>query len=303
MASPGAPHWSFHDDPRVILPQVAALIASDPLQYTMLSGWGRRECVRLDSGVPRSSDQPYWYAVHRRGDGVVDAAAMRTHPGHGHPLWVPAMPETCADALAEALLERDEVVGTFGVNGMLPAARRIAERLGEATGRQVRESVRTRLFRLDELQWPAEPQGSLRYAVTDDLDVVTAWLDRFAHDADEQAGRTAGHAAGVLSRDEVRRRILDGHYRVWLDPQGQVVHLTGAAPVHDAVAGIGPVFTPAEHRGHGYAGWVVATCSAEVLAAGAIPFLFTDQANPVSNRLYESLGYRMVADSVELALA
>jgi predicted GNAT family acetyltransferase len=62
------------------------------------------------------------------------------------------------------------------------------------------------------------------------------------------------------------------------------------------VARIGPVYTPPEYRGHGYGSAVTAAATAAVLAAGAVPVLYTDLANPTSNKIYQAIGYRAVAD-------
>ena len=60
---------------------------------------------------------------------------------------------------------------------------------------------------------------------------------------------------------------------------------------------VGPVYTPPEHRGRGYATSLVADLTAERLAAGlAFCFLFTDLANPTSNAIYARIGYEPVAD-------
>jgi predicted GNAT family acetyltransferase len=67
---------------------------------------------------------------------------------------------------------------------------------------------------------------------------------------------------------------------------------------------IGPVYTPPEHREHGYASAVTAAAAAWALAAGACHVvLFTDLANPVSNSIYPRLGFRPVHDAVEFDLS
>ena len=64
---------------------------------------------------------------------------------------------------------------------------------------------------------------------------------------------------------------------------------------------IGPVYTPPEHRGRGYASGVVAHASGLALASGAPGCtLFTDLSNPISNRIYERLGYQRVGTCVTL---
>ena len=58
------------------------------------------------------------------------------------------------------------------------------------------------------------------------------------------------------------------------------------------------VYTPPEHRGRGYASNLVARLSQHALDSGRkYCFLFTDQANPVSNSIYQKIGYRPVSDS------
>ena len=55
---------------------------------------------------------------------------------------------------------------------------------------------------------------------------------------------------------------------------------------------IGPVYTPPELRGRGYASALVAKLSSSLLAGGRrFCFLHTDLANPASNKIYERLGY------------
>jgi predicted GNAT family acetyltransferase len=81
-----------------------------------------------------------------------------------------------------------------------------------------------------------------------------------------------------------------------------VVHLTGANPPSFGVARIGPVYTPPEHRGRGYAAASVHEVSRQIRDSGARACLFTDQANPVSNALYQRLGYVAVADQVNQVL-
>ena len=63
---------------------------------------------------------------------------------------------------------------------------------------------------------------------------------------------------------------------------------------------IGPVYTPPEHRRHGYASALVAELSARLLAERRFCFLFTDLANPTANRIYEQIGYRRVCEAAEI---
>ena len=89
-------------------------------------------------------------------------------------------------------------------------------------------------------------------------------------------------------------------FRLWDD--GGPVSLAGFGGGTPNGIRIGPVYTPPELRGRGYASALVAALSAELLAAGRrFCFLYTDLANPTSNRIYERIGYRRVCESAEIA--
>jgi len=61
------------------------------------------------------------------------------------------------------------------------------------------------------------------------------------------------------------------------------------------------VYTPAAHRGRGYAGAATSAAGRAALDLGASDVvLFTDLSNPTSNGLYQRLGYRPVLDRVVL---
>lgn len=67
----------------------------------------------------------------------------------------------------------------------------------------------------------------------------------------------------------------------------------------DGMARIGPVYTPPEHRGHGYAAALTSVASRAALDRGVRDVvLFADAANPVSNRVYQRIGFAAVAENV-----
>lgn len=80
------------------------------------------------------------------------------------------------------------------------------------------------------------------------------------------------------------------------------MHLTGASEPAHGVARVAPVYTPPDQRGRGWASNAVAEVSRRVRSAGARVCLFTDQANPTSNKIYAALGYRPVVDMADLVI-
>lgn len=75
-----------------------------------------------------------------------------------------------------------------------------------------------------------------------------------------------------------------------------------AARCGPGVSRIGPVYTPRERRGRGYASAAVAQVSRMLCNQGVRIYLFTDQANPTSNGIYQALGFRPTVDMANLLI-
>ena len=211
------------------------------------------------------------------------------------------MPDEAAVALAHALHERGEEV--LAVNGALPAVELCAAELARLGGGRVEVTQHTRLHELGELAWPPPVPGGLVAATEDDVELVTEWFAAFMGDADEQAGRPRGASAHEApDRAELLRRSAPDGCGSGSTRPGEPVHLTGANPPSFGVARVGPVYTPPAQRGRGWASNAVAEVSRRIQAEGARVCLFTDQANPTSNKIYAALGYRPVVDMANLVI-
>ncbi len=283
------------DDPTAFLDAAAGHLAADPVVTTVVA----TVTARLAAGAGPAT--PYrWWAVARDDAGAVTGVAMRTAPFAPHPPYVLPMPDDAARELARLLHARGEVVG--GVNGALPAVRLVAEEYARLAGGAVTVHEHLRLFELGDLVVPPAPPGRLRLAAPRDAELCLAWFLDFEAAAAEQAGRAGGaHGMGEdFTLDDMLARIHDGVIWLWEDEHGEPVHLTGATLPANGVSRIGPVYTPRDRRGRGYASRAVAEVSAGYVERGVRCCLFTDQANPVSNHVYEALGYRAVVDMVNL---
>jgi predicted GNAT family acetyltransferase len=144
------------------------------------------------------------------------------------------------------------------------------------------------LFRLDDLSRPRGVAGSARLATVDDRALLREWIAAFMVEA---------HDIPAAAQEVADRAIEQGCW-LWLDETGAPVSLAARRAVVGGSARIGPVYTPPTRRGHGYGSAVTAAASDAVLRDGGIPVLFTDLANPTSNKIYQLLGYRRVEDRV-----
>jgi GNAT superfamily N-acetyltransferase len=287
----------FYDDPTEFLDVAGVHFAEQLVLSTVMAGVAARIRDQVASGVPWPDGVPCWFAAFVDGESVV-ATAMRTAPFGEYPAYLMPMTDDAAVLLARTLLDRDEPV--LGANGALPAVQVFCEEMAAATEKRATVGQHTRLFELGQLKEPRETPGRLRPARLEEQGLVTSWYDAFMADADEQAGRPPGSSPHEApTPDEMRRRIETGQIFVW-EVDGVPLHVTAATQPAFGVSRIGPVYTPGEHRGHGYASRAVYEVSRLLVERGVRACLFTDQANPTSNKIYEALGYERLVDMANL---
>jgi predicted GNAT family acetyltransferase len=297
---PAGHRLTFLRDPAEFLALAGDHLAADPVLTTVVATIAHRTLAQQAEGV-EAPDRDWWLVV-RDDAGAVVSAAMRTAPFAPFPPYLLPMPDAAAADLARTLHARGEPVEA--VNGALPAAEVFASELVRLRGGRLEVAVHTRLHELTELVEPAQVPGRLVPGTEADLELTTAWFDAFMGDADEQAGRPRGASAHEApDRAEILRRLHAGTVWFWVDGSGEPVHLTAANPPAFGVARVGPVYTPPEQRGRGWASNAVAEVSRLLLGRGARVCLFTDQANPTSNKVYAALGYRPVVDMANLLIS
>jgi predicted GNAT family acetyltransferase len=219
------------------------------------------------------------------GSGEVAVVALRTPP---LPMICTELsnPESDAARLLDAWRQVDPDVP--GVNAPRRSARALAIALPRRPGQTASLRRATQLHALTRVNEPAHPAaGALRPAEADDDARLIEWTRRFG----------AETGSPVLDpRAAVGARRTAGHLWLWCDPDGEPVCMVGAHPPIARVPRVAPVYTPPEHRRRGYAGSAVAAVSHRLLERGARAcILFTDQANPTSNRIYREVGYRPIA--------
>ncbi len=283
------------------LERAGSHLAADPVLSTVVSSVAARMAAMVERGEETTSAPYAWFAIVTEHGGEVVGAAMRTATFAPHPVYVLPMPDPAAISLAESVLAREPVTA---VNGARRASEAFAATVASRTGGRVAVGVHTRLFELGELVDPRPVLGRIRNATVAEAPLALDWFHRFHRDADVQAGRppTRGARGDHMTVADMEELIRGGHLWFWVDPADQPVHLTASRPPAFGVARIGPVYTPIEHRGRGFASATVAEVSRRLRADGARVTLFTDQANPTSNKIYEAIGFRPIVDMVELVI-
>lgn len=256
-------------DPAVIVERIEPFVTADPVRATTL---GTIATVLRDG---TAADLAGWCASV---PGAIAARSQAQTPVNLLGDWVDF------DELVEALLE----LRPQRVNGPQRLVDPVAHRLS-AEGARQHSRIDERLFRLDQLVDPLGVRGSARKASGGDAALLGQWWTAFVAEAGIAA--TAQEIAA-----NVERVIRTQRQWIWLDERNHPVSMAGGRLPVAGSARVGPVYTPVEHRGQGFGSAVTAQATREVLTAGAIPVLFTDRANPTSNKIYQQLGYHGVED-------
>jgi GNAT superfamily N-acetyltransferase len=289
----------FCTDPGEFVTAAQPYLAAAPVVSTVVSTVAQEAMSEQAAGSARRAG--VWWLVVRDNRGEVVGAGMRTATFPPYPPFLLPMPDEAAVALGRALDGRGEEV--LGLNGALPAVQLCADELVRLGGGGVEVSQRTRLHELGDLVQPAPATGRLVSATDADLDLVDDWFAAFGGDADEQAGRARGASSHQRpDRSQLRRRIRAGLVWFWVDGSGLPVNMTAVTASSFGVARIAPVYTPPDQRGHGFASNAVAAVSRRLRSSGARVCLYTDHANPTSNRVYAALGYRPLVDMADLVI-
>jgi predicted GNAT family acetyltransferase len=222
-------------------------------------------------------------------------AALRTppnflylvHAGHGF---------NGVGMLAEALHARRDAIP--GVSGEEHLAAAFAAAWGEQTGLAVEATDRRLLYQATSVVRPSAISGDLVLAERANFERHIAWELAFAADVEaREAERDPVFIAERIERWFSRGALFD--WRI----DGAAVAQGVVWPIGADGARVMGIYTPPAMRGRGYAQAMTAALTQHVLNQGRWCTLFTDAANPITNKIYPRVGYRFVAAYADLTFA
>ena len=237
------------------------------------------------AATPAAWERPLYFAVVES-NGKVVGCAMRTPPWK---LAVTRMPPAMVKLVVENVVQIYDNIPS--VIGPPETSLAFATLIARSKGGQARPGMRQRIYQLDRvIEPPRRATGELHVATDVDVDLIVEWVRAFGRETAMNLHRV---------EETTRSRIALGEVFLWNDA-GRPVSLAAWAGKSPNGVRIGYVYTPPELRARGYASACVAEVSQYALDSGRqFCFLYTDASNETSNSIYQSIGYRPVADSMD----
>jgi uncharacterized protein len=269
-------------DPRSFLEAAGSFLERREAEHNLLFGIA----ASLITDPQRPMTAPAEFGVVRRGGEVV-AAALMTPPYNLVLSWTDD-PEAMAALATEYARARIDVPG-------LTAPPAMAQAFSDAwLGPRGQMAVRTlaeRIYRLERVIAVQGVQGAMRVADTADRDLLVRWMHAFLAEA-------LGHPRSVEAEILIDGALRTGSRRFYLwEVDARPVSMAGVTGPTPHGIRVGPVYTPPGERGHGFASALTAAASQAQLDQGRrFVFLFTDLANPTSNKIYQAIGFEPVID-------
>jgi predicted GNAT family acetyltransferase len=270
------------DEPGAFLAAAGPLLLQDEARHNLVLGL-----------AATLRDNPSFYAEHRMWvvlhAGEPAGAALRTPPFN----LIVARPrdDAALEALAGAI---DEDLP--GIVGARPEVDSFAAAWAARAGVTSQVRMTQGIYALERVRPVRGVSGAMRPATADDRALLLDWWRAFV--AEALPHEPADDARNAASIDH-RLAAQESGLLIWEDDRP--VSFAGFGPSTPSGTRVGPVYTPPELRGRGYASALVAALSEQMLVRGRrFCFLYTDLANPTANAIYVRIGYEQVGESAEI---
>ncbi|AAU17005.1 GNAT family N-acetyltransferase [Bacillus cereus] len=182
-----------------------------------------------------------------------------------------------------------------GLIGNKKVVQRLAEEIAVLENKKTTVAMEQGIYELEQVKKKWTEEGIFREINSDELPVIEKWIYQFCEDVNlpttkEEAEQTA-------------HTLITNHRLFGLEIEGKLVSVAAKTrPTKNNIT-INFVYTPKEERKKGYASNCVAALSQRMLDEGyKTTTLYTDLANPTSNKIYQEIGYEQIAESLLIFL-
>jgi GNAT superfamily N-acetyltransferase len=262
---------TLYDDPASVLNTAREFLASKPVLHNMI-------LTLLSTRVAHPEFGRYWVAAE---DSNIVGVVFQS------PLTIAATLTPMAPGVVAAMVDAiaDSGVPLPGVNGEAATAASFAGHWTERRKSAALPSQGMRIYELSKLAEGGAIAGKLRKAISSDRNLMVAWVGAFHAEVGQPIGDPEAFVDRWLSAGQL-----------WLWDHEETVSMAVTRDPAAGVVRVSGVYTPPEHRKHGYAEACVHALSTWLRHEGYRCMLYTDLASPTSNSIYRRIGYRAVAE-------
>ncbi|MDG0878644.1 GNAT family N-acetyltransferase [Bacillus paranthracis] len=182
-----------------------------------------------------------------------------------------------------------------GLIGNKKIVQRLAEEIAVLVNKKTTVAMEQGIYELKQVKKKWNGDEVFREVNSDELTLIEQWIYQFCEDVNlpttkEEAKQTA-------------HTLITNHRLFGLEVDGKLVSVAAKTrPTKNNIT-VNFVYTPKEERKKGYASNCVAALSQRMLDEGyKTTTLYTDLANPTSNKIYQEIGYEQIAESVLIFL-
>ena len=275
---------AFQSSPKEFLSKCGPLLEQNPAEHNLILSLCQTAGQRLKKGEKVDIRLTTLFSDN---DFVI--AAVQTPPSN-LVLSRADLHQPDIDKLAETLANQNaEFPGIIGPSDVASAFTTAWTGL---TGKKFVEFMDQIVYELTQVVFPPKIAGEFRLATPAEAEMIGKWMSSFSKDTLPKAE----HMTEESGLKKAQTLIAANRVAVWAVGGKPVAIATVGGT--DEVARIGSVYTPPEHRGHGYASAVVAHLSQAQLDHGKkMCCLYADARNTVSNSIYRKIGYAFVGRS------
>ena len=194
------------------------------------------------------------------------------------------------ESIAHYLFENK--VSFPGVVGPAKECSEFCEIWSALNGLKIQLGMNQKIYKIESVRMPFV-NGEFRLAEKRESEIVAKWLFDFsAESLPPPEQRTLADR-----KTQAEKAIEKELAYLWL-VAGEPVAMTHIGrPTKNGIS-VSAVYTPPNFRKNGYASALVAAVSQQMLDSGKrFCVLYTDTANPTSNKIYQNIGYLEVSDS------
>jgi len=157
-------------------------------------------------------------------------------------------------------------------------------------------NMNERIYKLEEVNSQTLGNNQFELATEENIDILIKYAQNFIHDIFINLPKDQVERHQKRIAKEMQKWVSERFVYV-LKIHNQIVSIAKAARDTPNGRAINLVYTPPEYRRRGYATEMVAKLCQFILNEGKkYCFLFTDLANPTSNKIYMNIGFKPILD-------